>query len=79
LDSTYRLGWFSTGGDKAASDLLTVVSNSIKQREIEAEIAFVFCNRESGDFEQSNLFIELAKRYGLPMGASVPGGRLSGS
>ncbi|GAH86362.1 unnamed protein product, partial [marine sediment metagenome] len=46
LKNTYKLGWFSTGRDKAARDLLTVAQRSIALGEIEAEIAFVFCNRE---------------------------------
>ncbi|GAI78673.1 unnamed protein product, partial [marine sediment metagenome] len=44
----YQLGWFSTGRDKAAGDLLQVVNSGIKQGEIKAEIAFVFSNREPG-------------------------------
>ena len=37
----YQLGWFSTGRDKAARDLLTAINSSIKQGEIAADIAFV--------------------------------------
>jgi folate-dependent phosphoribosylglycinamide formyltransferase PurN len=63
----YRLGWFSTGRDKAARDLLTVVQRSIALGEIEAEIAFVFCNREPGEAKESELFLKLVKSYGLPL------------
>ncbi len=63
----YKLGWFSTGRDKAARDLLTVVNNGIKQGEIEAEIAFVFCNREPDESEESDLFIKLVEDYHLPL------------
>jgi len=63
----YRLGWFSTGRDKAARDLLTVVQQSIALGEIEAEIAFVFCNREPGEAKESELFLKLVKSYGLPL------------
>ncbi len=55
----YKIGWFSTGRDKAARDLLTAVTDSIKQAEIKAEIAFVFCSREPGESEESDLFIKL--------------------
>ena len=41
----YQLGWFSTGRDKAARDLLTVAVDSIKRGELKAKILFVFCNR----------------------------------
>ena len=63
----YQLGWFSTGRDKAARDLLQVVNSSIKQGEIEAEIAFVFSNREPGESEESNLFFKLVEDYHIPL------------
>jgi phosphoribosylglycinamide formyltransferase-1 len=67
LKKSYRLGWFSTGRDKAARDLLTVVQRSIALGEIETEIAFVFSNRERGEARESDLFIKLVKNYGLPL------------
>ena len=63
----YQLGWFSTGRDKAARDLLQTVQSSIKLGEIEAEIAFVFSNREPGESEESDLFLELVKSYYIPL------------
>jgi phosphoribosylglycinamide formyltransferase-1 len=63
----YRLGWFSTGRDKAARDLLTVVQRGIALGEINVEIAFVFSNRERGEARESDLFLELTKNYGLPL------------
>jgi len=63
----YQLGWFSTGRDEAARDLLTVAQRSIILREIEAEIAFVFCNRESGESQETDLFLKLVKSYGIPL------------
>jgi phosphoribosylglycinamide formyltransferase-1 len=63
----YKLGWFSTGRDKAARDLLTVVQRSIALREIEAELAFVFCNREPGEARESDLFHKLVESYRLPL------------
>ena len=63
----YKLGWFSTGRDKAARDLLTVAQRSIALGETQAEIAFVFCNREPGETRESDLFLKLVKSYGLPL------------
>ena len=63
----YQLGWFSTGRDKAARDLLTVVNNSIKQGEIKAEIAFVFSSREPGESRESDLFLKLVEDYHIPL------------
>jgi len=62
----YQLGWFSTGRDRAARDLLTAVNSSIKQGKIEAEIAFVFCTREPGESGASDLFLKLVEDYHIP-------------
>jgi phosphoribosylglycinamide formyltransferase-1 len=63
----YKLGWFSTGRDKAARDLLTAVNSSIKLGDIKAEIAFVFCNREPSESQESNLFLKLVEDYHIPL------------
>jgi folate-dependent phosphoribosylglycinamide formyltransferase PurN len=63
----YKLGWFSTGRDKAARDLLTVAQRSIALGKTQAEIAFVFCNREPGETKESDLFLKLVESYGLPI------------
>jgi phosphoribosylglycinamide formyltransferase-1 len=63
----YQLGWFSTGRDKAARDLLRAVRDSIGLGEIKAEIAFVFSNREVGEAVESDLFLEQVRGYGLPL------------
>jgi len=63
----YQLGWFSTGRDKAARDLLQAVQNSINQGEIEAEIAFVFSNRELSESKESDLFLKLVEEYRIPL------------
>ncbi len=63
----YQLGWFSTGRDKAARDLLATVNSSIKRGEIEAEIAFVFCSRDPGEAKESDLFIKLVEDYRIPL------------
>ncbi len=63
----YQLGWFSTGRDEAAQDLLAAVQSSITRGEIEAEIAFVFCSREAGETEASDEFIRMVKGYQMPL------------
>ena len=63
----YKLGWFSTGRDKAARDLLETVHTSIKRGEILAEIAFVFSSREPGESEESDLFFKLVENYHIPL------------
>jgi folate-dependent phosphoribosylglycinamide formyltransferase PurN len=61
----FKIGWFSTGRDQAARDLLTTVWRSIKKGEIAAEIPFVFSNREPGESVESDLFFELVRSYGI--------------
>ncbi|MEE9201746.1 MAG: formyltransferase family protein [Dehalococcoidia bacterium] len=61
------IGWFSTGRDEAARELLTAVHEAIGRGELSAEIAFVFSNREPGEAEQSDRFFELAHSYRLPI------------
>jgi folate-dependent phosphoribosylglycinamide formyltransferase PurN len=63
----YSIGWFSTGRDEAARQLLETVHGNIKKGEIEAEISFVFSNREPGEAVESDLFFELVKGYGIPL------------
>ncbi len=63
----YQLGWFSTGRDKAARDLLEAVHEHIKLGEIKAGIAFVFCNREPGESKESDLFLKQVKSYHIPL------------
>ena len=63
----YEIGWFSTGRDKAARDLLATVQNSIKQGEIKAKIAFVFSNREPSESRDSDLFSRMVEGYHFPL------------
>lgn len=63
----YQLGWFSTGRDKAARDLLETACERIKLGELKAELAFVFCNREPGESKESDLFLEKVKSYNIPL------------
>ena len=63
----YRFGWFSSGRDKAARDLLEVACDSIKGGDIESKISFVFCSRESGESTESDKFIRLVRSYDIPL------------
>ncbi len=63
----YQLGWFSTGRDKAARDLLETAWNSIRCDDIKAEIAFVFCSREPGESPESDLFLKQVETYRIPL------------
>jgi phosphoribosylglycinamide formyltransferase-1 len=68
--SMLKIGWFSTGRDEAARDLLTIVVDKIKDGTISGEIAFVFCNRERGEASESDRFLDLVESYGFPIAAA---------
>ncbi len=61
----YRIGWFSTGRDKAARDLLTAIYEAIRKDEIKAGLSFVFCNRVFGESEESDIFLRMVEDYGI--------------
>jgi phosphoribosylglycinamide formyltransferase-1 len=63
----YRIGWFSTGRDEAASDLLSTAVKAVKKGDAKASIDFVFCSREPGESPESDSFIKQVGSYDLPL------------
>ncbi len=63
----YRIGWFSTGRDKAARDLLTTVWENMQSGHIAAQMSVVFSNREPGESRQSDHFFRLVRSYDIPL------------
>jgi len=64
----YRIGWFSTGRDKAARDLLKTVVKKIREKEIpNTQISFVFSNRKEGENLESDKFFSLVRKYQFPL------------
>jgi phosphoribosylglycinamide formyltransferase-1 len=61
-----KFGWFSTGRDSAARELLETVFKGIKSGDLKGEISFVFCSRERGESEESDYFIDLVKEFKIP-------------
>jgi phosphoribosylglycinamide formyltransferase-1 len=55
------MGWFSTGRDEAARELLQMVYENISSGVIPGRIGYVFCSRRPGETLESDRFIELAK------------------
>ena len=62
-----NIGWFSTGRDEAARQLLQAVQDKSHSGEITGEISFVFSNRELGEAKESDLFFELVRSYNIPL------------
>jgi phosphoribosylglycinamide formyltransferase 1 len=61
-----RIGWLSTGRDRAASNLLSDVVARAQRDDVPLEIGAVFCDREPGEAPESDRFLDLVDRLGLP-------------
>ena len=62
-----NIGWFSTGRDEAARQLLQAVQDKSQTGDINGKISFVFSNREPGEAKESDLFFELVRSYNIPL------------
>ena len=65
---TVRIGWFSSGGGPGSQRqrLLSAAVEAIRRGDLAAQIAFVFSNRERGEDEASDSFLDLVASFGLP-------------
>ncbi len=63
---TLRVGWFSTGRGDGSRRLLKAAAEAIGAGGLDAEIAFVFCNRERGEYEATDGFLDLVEAHGIP-------------
>lgn len=61
------LGWFSTGRGEGSRGLLKLVQQEIGLGALDAQIQFVFSNREPGEAEGSDQFFEMVRGYGIPL------------
>ena len=61
-----RIGWFATGLGTGSRALLKAAQEAIARGELRAEIPFLFCNREPGEHENSDLLLAMAAGYGIP-------------
>ena len=70
---TYKIGWFSTGRDTAARNLLKAVRDDILLNDIPASIDWIFCHRETGDaaaneeYIQREMFFDMAAEFSIPV------------
>lgn len=61
-DKTYKIGWFSSGRDEAAGQLLKVIYDNIKKKKLKnLAISFVFSDRIKGEKEESDCFFRLVE------------------
>jgi phosphoribosylglycinamide formyltransferase-1 len=64
---TLRLGWFSTGRDQEATNILSRIHDAIREGTLDAAVEYVFCNRERGEHEASDRFLDFVAQRGLPL------------
>ncbi len=62
-----RVGWFSTGRGEGSQKLLRAAVDAIREARLDAEIAFVFSNRERGQSEATDTFFDQVYGYGIPL------------
>jgi phosphoribosylglycinamide formyltransferase-1 len=62
-----NVGWFSTGRGEGSQKLLRAAVQAIRDGLLDARIAFVFSNREPGQFEMTDVFFEQVRGYGIPL------------
>jgi len=61
------IGWFSTGRGEGSLGLLRFVQERLLRGEIDAQIQFVFSNREPGEGEGSDRFFQQVRSDGIPL------------
>jgi len=61
-----RIGWFATARGTTSAKLFRAALDAIDAG-MDARIAFVFSNREPGDFENTDRFFETVRAAGVPL------------
>ena len=61
----FLLGWFCTGRDEAARDLLLAAHKNMASGFIPAGIEYVFCNRAPGENPETDRFLSLVRDLGI--------------
>ena len=69
MPSTYSIGWFSTGRDEAARNLLAHVQRKMREGYLDIKMPFVFCNYRPGedhrDSRERERFFDLAETFDM--------------
>ena len=62
-----KLGWFSTGRGSGSRGLLTAALDAIDSGALNAQIEFVFVNRERGQHKGTDRYMDLVEGRGIPL------------
>jgi folate-dependent phosphoribosylglycinamide formyltransferase PurN len=63
----FSIGWFSTARGESSRKLLKSIVTSIKDGRLKARIEFVFCSRERGESDKTDIFLKEVEDYQLPL------------
>ena len=64
---TLRVGWYTTGRGAGSRGMFEAVRNAIRAGTLDAEFAFVFCNREPGEDPATDAFFEIVRAESIPL------------
>ena len=64
---TLRIGWFTTARGPGSRAMFEAVRDAIEAGAMDAELAFVFCNRERGEAGATDSFFDLVEQAGAPL------------
>ena len=64
---TLRVGWFTTARGPGSRRMFEHVQHAIESGELDAELAFVFCNRERGEAAATDAFFDRVEAAGIPL------------
>ena len=63
---TLRIGWYTTRG-RSSRAMFEAVLDAIRAGTLDAEIAYVFSNRDPGDDPVTDAFFDLVRAEGIPL------------
>jgi len=66
-DKQMKIGWFSTGRGEGSRGLLTATLEAIDRGHLNASIGFVFCNRDRGQHDGTDRFLDIVESRGIPL------------
>jgi len=64
---TLRIAWFSTGRGPGSFSALSRTLDAIEAGKVPARIELLFCNREHGEAEPTDRFLDHARQRGVPV------------
>ena len=64
---TLRVGWYTTARGAGSRGMFEAVRDAIRAGTLDAEFAFVFCNREPGEDPATDAFFDVVRAEGIPL------------